>query len=676
MPNETCIRCEVYCQKGRQYSAAFPLGGGYEDEDLRVSVTEREDGGCRLGSVRVWLRNADNTESWNLRMESPVKLWLPTPRPEKMTAMYMLNEWWTRPAFIERFEEVPARTQVLFLQYPDRCGCFVPMVGSAFKASAGPGSADAIALELQCGVGGLRQLDEPLYLYTEAPALGQAIHKAFAWLAGYKNIRLRDERRIPDMLRYLGWCSWDAFYRDVSEAGVRQKAAELRDKQVPARWMMIDDGWFESKDNLLRSMTPDPAKFPQGFAGLVRDLKEQYGVRWVGVWHALAGFWGGLDPNCAPAEAERAYLYRTASGKVLPSPYSGAGFFRDWYDMLRREGIRFVKVDGQSSTACYFENSIPLAEAAAGLGRALEEGSAAMDGDVINCMGMAMENILARRVSGVSRNSDDFFPARENYFVEHLLQNAYNALYHDELYHCDWDMFWTVHPDAEKHALLRAVSGGPVYVSDPVGKTDPAILKPLACLDGRLLMLSRAAKPTEDCAFTDPRAGGVLKLHNAGRYGEADCAGVIAAYNLTGAAQDFAFASADIPELDPAGCYWVYDFFAQKAALLQGGGRFAGALPAGGYGLYLLLPAGQRCAFLGLREKYAGFLAVESVQQRGDTALAVLRESGPAAWLAVQPPRLVRAGGADCTALVQAAGPLYTLDLPEAHGQTVLELTW
>ena len=28
--------------------------------------------------------------------------------------------------------------------------------------------------------------------------------------------------------------------------------------------------------------------------------------------------------------------------------------------------------------------------------------------------------------------------------------------YHNEFYVCDWDMFWTSHPDAGKHALLRA----------------------------------------------------------------------------------------------------------------------------------------------------------------------------------------------------------------------------
>src|SRR5699024_7175802 len=125
MPNESLIRCEVYCQKGRQYSAAFPLGGGYRSEQIQIGVAERAEDGCRIGSVRVWLQNNYNTESWNLRLETPVKVWLPFPRPEAMTALYLLNEWWTRPAFVSRFEDIPDRTQVLLMRYPDRCGCFV-----------------------------------------------------------------------------------------------------------------------------------------------------------------------------------------------------------------------------------------------------------------------------------------------------------------------------------------------------------------------------------------------------------------------------------------------------------------------------------------------------------------------------------------------------------------------
>lgn len=52
-------------------------------------------------------------------------------------------------------------------------------------------------------------------------------------------------------------------------------------------------------------------------------------------------------------------------------------------------------------------------------------------------------------------------PNKENGFVEHLLQNAYNSVYHDELYYCDWDMFWTKHEDAVKHSLLRRSAAAP-----------------------------------------------------------------------------------------------------------------------------------------------------------------------------------------------------------------------
>ena len=41
----------------------------------------------------------------------------------------------------------------------------------------------------------------------------------------------------------------------------------------------------------------------------------------------------------------------------------------------------------------------------------------------------------------------------------------------------DWDMFHSQHPAAELHALARAVSGGPVYVSDYPGKHNFDILR-------------------------------------------------------------------------------------------------------------------------------------------------------------------------------------------------------
>lgn len=236
-------------------------------------------------------------------------------------------------------------------------------------------------------------------------------------------------------------------------------------------------------------------------------------------------------------------------------------------------------------------------------------------------------------------------------------------------------MFWTRHPDAGRHALLRAISGGPVYVSDRVGETDPEVLKPLACGDGRLLMMDRSARPTADCIFRDPRQGGVLKLHNVGPWGSGK-AGGIAVYNLTDMAQTFSFTAADIPELDGSQPHWVYDWFARKAVRLAPGVRFAGTVEAGGYGWYPVLPAGRHAAVLGLVQKYVGFAALETVQETAAATLFVVREQGPLGWLADQSPRRVTVNAVDCTDLVRQDGALYTLPLPEGCGRTVVQLEW
>ena len=40
---------------------------------------------------------------------------------------------------------------------------------------------------------------------------------------------------MPEIFNYLGWCSWDAFYTDVTEDKIRQKTQELTEKKVPVR---------------------------------------------------------------------------------------------------------------------------------------------------------------------------------------------------------------------------------------------------------------------------------------------------------------------------------------------------------------------------------------------------------------------------------------------------------
>ena len=245
-------------------------------------------------------------------------------------------------------------------------------------------------------------------------------------------------------------------------------------------------------------------------------------------------------------------------------------------------------------------------------------------------MGMAMESITGRKITGVSRNSDDFVPAKGKAgFCEHLLQNAYNSLYHNMLYMCDWDMFWTSEADARKHALLRGISGGPVYFSDRVGQTDADVLFPVVYEDGRILKLERSLLPTDDCIFSDPVKDGVLKLHNYGKTA-GRLTGGICVFNLTDQMQEAVIAASMIRELDSGKEYVIFDWFRRKVVAAQ---EYRFKIGADEAGWYVFLPKGENAALLGRYDKYAGFTAAEEWEEAEDHDRILLHEAGPLAGI-------------------------------------------
>ena len=88
-------------------------------------------------------------------------------------------------------------------------------------------------------------------------------------------------------------------------------------------------------------------------------------------------------------------------------------------------------------------------------------------------------------------------------------------------------MFQSGHAMGSFHAAGRAVSGGPVYVSDRPGEHDFALLRSLVLSDGTVLRADGVGRPTRDCLFSDvTREPVLLKVFNTNR----DCA-VIGVFN-------------------------------------------------------------------------------------------------------------------------------------------------
>jgi len=596
-----------------------------------------------------------------------------------LMANYQHKDWWTRPYFGEDPSCLPPRTQsLLWRTHGGDFRHLLPVCGDVFRADL-QGERDGISCSVSAGQGGFTACVTTAFVVaagSDPYALAED-NAAFALRAAGLPGKPRAEKSYPDVLEYLGWCSWDAFYHAVNAEGLVAKTRELADAGVPVRWVMIDDGWSEvSTDKRLRSYDADPLKFPDGLAPVIEAIKRIGGVRWVGVWHAIAGYWGGIDPDGELFAANRASLYRTNGGVWVPAPDAGTafGFWNDWHGYLAAQGVDFVKVDSQSAILNFFRDLKPVGEAARAAHAALESSvDIHFGGCIINCMGMASENIWHRPSSSVSRNSDDFVPDEPYGFLEHAVQNGYNSFFHSPFYWGDWDMYWSDHHNALQNMVLRSVSGGPVYVSDRLGGTDPERILPLVYRDGRIIRCDIPGRPTADCLFTDPMAGEIpLKL-----WSRSGSAGVVAAFHVGtagGAEVRSTIGPADVPGLQ-GDRFWLYDHFRQSLRLLAADERADLVLQPAGAELYLIVPDRGAVTPIGLADKLVSTHAILACAEEAGSTVVRLREGGKFIFAAPEPPERVTVNGAAAEAVpLDGRTGLYIVDCSAAAEETVVEI--
>ena len=86
-----------------------------KQDNVTAEFIYRTEKKVRSGWLKLEIEQDGCRRSDNLEEELPVILEVETDiRPEAMTAMYLLNDWWTRPAFINDFSEIPELTQAIY----------------------------------------------------------------------------------------------------------------------------------------------------------------------------------------------------------------------------------------------------------------------------------------------------------------------------------------------------------------------------------------------------------------------------------------------------------------------------------------------------------------------------------------------------------------------------------
>ncbi|WP_274652263.1 Sip1-related alpha-galactosidase [Paenibacillus humicola] len=645
-----------------------------DDDTVRARIRLRMTGrGAVLASVEA--ETVNDNDFGKQRTFAAEHAIVVTVRPaeaiEGLMANYQHKDWWTRPHFGANPEELPGRTQSILWKTAESFFHLLPVVGPVWRTDAA-GASGGFAIRLsayESGRTACESLAFALSAGNDPYALVEQNAESALRELDYPTLP-RSRKTYPALLDRLGWCSWDAFYHKVDEAGLLAKAEELQQLGLPVGWVMIDDGWSETKDGRLMSFEADPVKFPGGLKRAVTALKERFGIRHVGVWHTIAGYWGGVHEDSGIATKYAESLYRVPRGNLIPYPEAGRGFgfWHAWHGFLRRQGVDFVKVDSQSAVLNYLKERRSIGEAAAAAHEALEASVALHFNDtVINCMGMAAENVWHRPKSAVSRNSDDFVPQEKRGFPEHALQNGYNSYYHGAFYWGDWDMYWSKNHDGVQSAVLRSVSGGPVYVSDAPGNTDPAHIWPLIYRDGTIIRCDGPAAPSPDCLLADPTERTIpLKLWNT-----AAGAGVVAAFHIHKEAGpvEGGIGPADVPGL-AGNEFAVYEHFSRSFSYLKAEESKAVRLEEGGFALYVLVPVKGAVTPIGLADKYVSPAAVLSCTEQEDVTAVSLREGGRFIFASRTVPVQVTVNG-QAAALERIGDDLYETNADRPEGGSV-----
>ncbi|KAJ0106087.1 hypothetical protein Patl1_18186 [Pistacia atlantica] len=463
----------------------------------------------------------------------------------KFLCLFRFKIWWMIPRVGKSCSEIPMETQMLLLEAREDSALhdeassdsasedtfyilLLPVLDGQFRTTLQGTPANELQFCIESGDASVQtsQSYEAVFMNSGNNPF-ELIKDSIKILEKHKGTFSRIEnKKIPAHLDWFGWCTWDAFYTEVNPQGIKEGPSERGHSLPPGLVDIKENNKFKSSNS--NSTCID-------LHGFIDDIKEKYGLKYVYMWHALAGYWGGVHPS-----SEIMGKYNPKLAYPIQSP-GNIGNLRDIaMDSLERYGVGII--DPQKIFDFYNDLHGYLA-------------SSGVDGvkvDVQNLIetlgsGYGGRVSLTRRskMSAVARASEDFMPRELNLQTLHIAAVAFNSLLLGEIVVPDWDMFHSKHESAEFHAAARALGGCAIYVSDKPGIHDFKILKKLVLPDGSILRARHAGRPTRDCLFKDPVMDGesLLKIWNLNKL-----SGVVGVFNCQGAGSwPLKHAAEDVP---------------------------------------------------------------------------------------------------------------------------------
>ncbi|KAL3824908.1 hypothetical protein ACJIZ3_020937 [Penstemon smallii] len=516
----------------------------------------------------------------------------------KFMCLFIAKIWWMIPRVGKSASDIPLETQMLLLEVGEESildlvdediptesatenkfyVLVLPMLDGAFRTTLQGTPSNELQFCYESGDPNVQtsQALEGVFVNSGNNPF-ELIRDSIKILAKHKGTFSHlENKKTPAHLDWFGWCTWDAFYTEVSPNGIKDGLQSFKEGGISPKFLIIDDGWQETENEFHKEGEPiiegtqfatrltdikENIKFKASDSDgtstnlkeLIHYIKENYGLKYVYMWHALAGYWGGV---LSSSEALKKYNPKLeypvqSAGNVgnirdialdslekygvgVIDPQKVYDFYNDMHSYLANSGVDGVKVDVQNLLETLGSGYGGRVSITKQYHEALDESIEKnfIDNNLICCMCHNSDSIFSSKKSATARASEDFMPNEPTFQTLHIASVSFNSLLIGEIVVPDWDMFHSNHNTAEFHGAARALGGCPVYVSDKPGEHDFKILKKLVLHDGSILRARYAGRPTRDCLFIDPVMDGksLLKIWNLNKL-----TGVIGVFNCQGA---------------------------------------------------------------------------------------------------------------------------------------------
>lgn len=218
------------------------------------------------------------------------------------------------------------------------------------------------------------------------------------------------------------------------------------------------------------------------------------------------GILDGIIPRKRISTSVRQALYPHA-GSLLPGTDSTRirSFYRYYVSTLKEQGFDFLKVDNQAFTLPLYMGGHESIRQATDCNRSLEAEIHRQNMGLMNCMAQNVINTDHTSYSNSTRVSIDYKKYDEDMAKSHLFQSYTNTLLLGQTVWPDHDMFHSC--DTVCGTLMarsKAISGGPVYLSDAPGDFIKENIFPLIDKQGKLFRPEAPAVPMPESILTNP----------------------------------------------------------------------------------------------------------------------------------------------------------------------------